>query len=125
MAVGAATIIFNLVSLKIASAISDSSRREKLRYVMLGMVAILTIADTGLLIAACMSYVQGSLLTKSFHHGLLNAMMKYKDDVAIKAEIDLLQMEFGCCGNEGYEDWFSIQWVNDAYLNPDSQGIRR
>ncbi|XP_072165274.1 photoreceptor outer segment membrane glycoprotein 2-like [Diadema setosum] len=122
LTVGGVTVLFDLIAAKIASDISDSSRREKLRYVMLGMVVILSLVDTGLLVGGCMAFIQRSLLTKSLNNGLITAMREYKNDIKLKVEMDLVQMEFGCCGNNGYEDWFEIQWINDNYLNRQSIG---
>ena len=28
----------------------------------------------------------------------------------MKSEIDIIQMNFQCCGNENYQDWYNIPW---------------
>ena len=44
-------------------------------------------------------------------------MRLYKDKPSTKTKVDLMQIQFGCCGNEGYNDWFNFQWYSDDYIN--------
>ncbi|KAJ8045085.1 Peripherin-2 [Holothuria leucospilota] len=71
-----------------------------------------------------MCFIHQNHLRNSFHEGLLSAMSKYSENDTVKVEIDTLQIEFTCCGNEGYEDWFDIQWINSIYLNLDDKRVR-
>src|SRR6218665_957192 len=49
----------------------------------------------------------------------------YKDKLEIKATIDDMQQFFDCCGNEGYEDWFRIQWYPDDFLDHNSWEVKQ
>ena len=44
---------------------------------------------------------------------------------AVKYEINQLQLEFECCGNEGYQDWLAVQWIADEYLDQANVVIQR
>eukprot|EP00057_Strongylocentrotus_purpuratus_P001307 XP_001197913.1 PREDICTED: peripherin-2-like [Strongylocentrotus purpuratus] len=124
MVVGGLTVLVNPIVGKIGHEASFSWKREKLRNGLLTMVVILSIVDIGLLIAGSMTFIHRQTLRKSFHSGLESAMKKYKDDIEIKVEIDSLQLELGCCGNENFEDWFKIQWINDDYLDQSNRPAR-
>nr|XP_054759395.1 photoreceptor outer segment membrane glycoprotein 2-like [Lytechinus pictus] len=124
MVVGGITVLMNPVVAKIGHEASFSWKREKLRSALLAMVVILCIVDLGLLIGGSMTFIHGHSLKKSFHNGLTSAMKRYKDDIEIKEEIDSLQLDFGCCGNEDYEDWFRIQWINDDYIEGSKRPAR-
>lgn len=61
--------------------------------------------------------------------GLRNGIRFYKDtDVPgrcfQKETIDRLQMEFRCCGNSNFKDWFEVQWVNNRYLDFTSKDVK-
>ena len=38
-------------------------------------------------------------------------MHQYSSVQQVKQRIDVLQMEFECCGDDGYSDWFHVSWV--------------
>lgn len=61
--------------------------------------------------------------------GLKNGMKYYKDtDVPgrcyMKRTLDLMQIEFRCCGNNNYKDWFEIQWISNRYLDFSSKEVK-
>lgn len=61
--------------------------------------------------------------------GLRNGIRFYKDtDVPgrcfQKETIDRLQMEFRCCGNTNFRDWFEVQWVSNRYLDFTSKEVK-
>uniref|UniRef100_A0A8C1ZSA8 Si:dkey-21c1.4 n=1 Tax=Cyprinus carpio TaxID=7962 RepID=A0A8C1ZSA8_CYPCA len=61
--------------------------------------------------------------------GLKNGMKYYKDTDTpgrcyMKRTLDLMQMEFRCCGNNNYKDWFEIQWVSNRYLDFSSKEVK-
>ncbi|XP_062859787.1 peripherin-2a [Trichomycterus rosablanca] len=61
--------------------------------------------------------------------GLKNGMKYYKDsDVPgrcyMKRTLDVLQIEFHCCGNNNYKDWFEIQWISNRYLDFSSKEVK-
>lgn len=61
--------------------------------------------------------------------GLRNGIRFYKDtDVPgrcfQKETIDRLQMEFRCCGNNNFKDWFEVQWISNRYLDFTSKEVK-
>ncbi|XP_078261943.1 peripherin-2-like [Rhinoraja longicauda] len=61
--------------------------------------------------------------------GLKNGMKFYRDTDTpgrcfMKKTIDQLQIEFRCCGNNGYRDWFEIQWISNRYLDFSSKEVK-
>ncbi|XP_016429016.1 peripherin-2-like [Sinocyclocheilus rhinocerous] len=41
-----------------------------------------------------------------------------------KETIDRLQIEFQCCGNTNYRDWFEVQWISNHYLDFTSKEVK-
>ncbi|XP_078674416.1 peripherin-2-like isoform X3 [Branchiostoma floridae x Branchiostoma belcheri] len=62
-------------------------------------------------------------LRSAFEKGITKAMKRYQYGGYIKSELDLLQMQYRCCGSEGPEDWFKLQWINKKYLNRNSNEV--
>ncbi|XP_048391422.1 peripherin-2a [Stegostoma tigrinum] len=61
--------------------------------------------------------------------GLKNSMKYYRDTDTpgrcfMKKTIDQLQIEFHCCGNNGFRDWFEIQWISNRYLDFSSKEVK-
>lgn len=70
-----------------------------------------------------------TVLLAALQVGLRNGIRFYKDtDVPgrcfQKETIDRLQMEFRCCGNNNFKDWFEVQWVNNRYLDFTSKEVK-
>ncbi|KAF3850360.1 hypothetical protein F7725_020079 [Dissostichus mawsoni] len=78
---------------------------------------------------ALLCYGVQSQLEDSLLLGLQNAMRFYKDTDTpgrcyLKKTVDLLQIQFQCCGNAGYRDWFQVQWISNRYLDMTSSSGR-
>ncbi|XP_050405930.1 peripherin-2 [Patella vulgata] len=58
-------------------------------------------------------------LNRAFDKGIYKAMRNYKTNKTLKIEIDTLQIDFRCCGNNKYTDWFKISWIREEYVNTD------
>ncbi|XP_055981982.1 peripherin-2 [Sorex fumeus] len=81
-----------------------------------------------LLVALCCFLLQGSL-DATLEQGLRNSMKYYRDTDTpgrcfMKKTLDLLQIEFKCCGNNGFRDWFEIQWISNRYLDFSSKEVK-
>ncbi|XP_007890648.2 peripherin-2a [Callorhinchus milii] len=68
-------------------------------------------------------------LDETLSVGLRNGMKFYRDTDTpgrcfMKKTIDQLQMEFRCCGNNGFRDWFEIQWISNRYLDFSSKDVK-
>ena len=65
------------------------------------------------------------VITNSIPRILILKYSFVKDNSTAKAEIDRLQIEFECCGNSGYEDWFDLQWISNDFLDMENSNVQR
>ncbi|KAL8612880.1 hypothetical protein ACOMHN_038135 [Nucella lapillus] len=65
-----------------------------------------------------------AVLPDSFRDGLWQAMREYSRDPHVKVRVDLLQMEYACCGDSGYRDWFLVPWVPKDILMVDPKELQ-
>ncbi|KAL5008495.1 hypothetical protein ScPMuIL_014076 [Solemya velum] len=117
---GFISAVSNILVGKVCTANQSPERRVDwgkylLPSVISGLIIFICVFISGIL---CFVYV--SHLRESFYQGFVKAMYQYKDDVAVKEEIDLMQIEFECCGSEAFTDWFKIPWINEDYV-PESK----
>ncbi|PIK40510.1 putative formin-like protein 14 [Apostichopus japonicus] len=122
--VGVFLILLDLVGGKLLYDIDDISRRKTVVPTLMLFLIFLLVLNLLLFSTGLMCFIHQIHLRNSFHDGLLSAMSKYSENDTVKVEFDLLQIEFTCCGNDGYEDWFDIQWISNMYLNLDDQRVR-
>lgn len=101
----------------LAFASADPDRRLFLRFFHFGYVIETLCVCVAIFAGAIMCFAHIQHLHDSFHGGLTAAMIKYREDHTFKQEMDLLQMEYSCCGNDGYTDWFQVSWIHEDYLN--------
>uniref|UniRef100_A0A8D3B6K6 Retinal outer segment membrane protein 1b n=1 Tax=Scophthalmus maximus TaxID=52904 RepID=A0A8D3B6K6_SCOMX len=111
MMVGLASIGTNWVASRVCQDSLDASRFPRWKGFLLAWFVV----------AALLCYV---LIV-----GLRNGIRFYKDtDVPgrcfQKETIDRLQMEFRCCGNNNFRDWFEVQWVSNRYLDFTSKDVK-
>ncbi|KAF3853818.1 hypothetical protein F7725_014506 [Dissostichus mawsoni] len=69
-----------------------------------------------LFVTALLCFVMRIPLQFTLAEGLKNGMRFYKDTDTpgrcyMKRTLDLMQMEFRCCGNDHYRDWFEIHRI--------------
>lgn len=119
---GFISAVSNILVGKVCTANQSPERRVDwgkylLPSVISGLIIFICVFISGIL---CFVYV--SHLRESFYQGFVKAMYQYKDDVAVKEEIDLMQIEFECCGSEAFTDWFKIPWINEDYV-PESKTL--
>uniref|UniRef100_A0AAQ4PGM7 Peripherin-2 n=1 Tax=Gasterosteus aculeatus aculeatus TaxID=481459 RepID=A0AAQ4PGM7_GASAC len=82
-----------------------------------------------LMVTALLCFLMRIPLQFTLAEGLKNGMRYYKDTDTpgrcyMKRTLDLMQIEFRCCGNENYRDWFEIQWVSNRYLDFSSKEVK-
>lgn len=82
-----------------------------------------------LLVTALLCFLMRIPLQFTLAEGLRNGMRYYKDTDTpgrcyMKRTLDLMQMEFRCCGNDNYRDWFEIQWVSNRYLDFSAKEVK-
>uniref|UniRef100_A0A673B0P4 Retinal outer segment membrane protein 1b n=1 Tax=Sphaeramia orbicularis TaxID=375764 RepID=A0A673B0P4_9TELE len=128
MMVGLASIGTNWVATRVCQDSLDASRFPRWKVLLLGWFAVAALLCCLLIAVVVLSYALQGRLEESLKVGLRNGIRFYKDtDVPgrcfQKETIDRLQMEFRCCGNTNFKDWFEVQWVmtyNTRHLTDNS-----
>ncbi|TSR99387.1 Photoreceptor outer segment membrane glycoprotein 2 [Bagarius yarrelli] len=129
IAVGLAACGINFLGGKICYDCMDADRFLHWKLVMLPYIICTFVFTFCILVGALMCHTMRRDLEVALFSGLQDAMRYYKDTATpgrcyIKQSIDLLQIQFQCCGNDGFRDWFHIQWVSNQYLDIISSEVR-
>ncbi|KAK5873427.1 hypothetical protein PBY51_018468 [Eleginops maclovinus] len=125
---GLAACCINFLGGKICLDCADSNRFLRWKLVLMPYVVCTFCFTTCVLGGALMCYGIRSHLEDSLLLGLQNAMRFYKDTDTpgrcyLKKTVDMLQIQFQCCGNAGYRDWFQVQWISNRYLDMTSSSV--
>ncbi|XP_028446047.1 rod outer segment membrane protein 1b [Perca flavescens] len=129
MMVGLASIGTNWVATRACQDSLDSTRFPRWKVFLLAWFAVAAVLCCLLIAVVVLSYALQGSLEESLKVGLRNGIRFYKDtDVPgrcfQKETIDRLQMEFRCCGNSNFKDWFEVQWVSNRYLDFTSKDVK-
>ncbi|KAM8848821.1 rod outer segment membrane protein 1b [Synchiropus picturatus] len=127
--VGLASIGTNWVAGRMCQDSLDASRFPRWKVFLLPWFTVAATLCYLLMAVVVLSYVLQGSLEESLKVGLRNGIRFYKDtDVPgrcfQKETIDRLQMEFRCCGNSNFKDWFEVQWVSNRYLDFTSKDVK-
>lgn len=122
ISVGLIACAINFLGGKICYDCADSTKFLRWKLILLPYIIFTFFFTFCVLAGALMCYSMHGELEESLNQGLAEAMRFYKDTDTpgrcyLKRTLDMLQIEFQCCGNNGYKDWFQIQWVSSRYLD--------
>ncbi|CAL8286710.1 unnamed protein product [Lota lota] len=122
IAVGLVACAINFLGGKICYDCVDSAKFLRWKLILLPYIVCTFFFTFSVLAGALLCYSMRGQLEEALALGLTQAMRFYKDTDTpgrcfLKRTVDLLQMEFQCCGNAGYKDWFYVQWVSNRYLD--------
>ncbi|XP_051578874.1 photoreceptor outer segment membrane glycoprotein 2-like isoform X1 [Myxocyprinus asiaticus] len=128
IAVGLIACGINFLGGKICYDCVDTTKFLRWKLVMLPYIICTFFFTLSMLVGAIMCYSMHGQLEESLALGLRDAMRYYKDTDTpgrcfLKRTVDLLQIQFQCCGNEGHRDWFQIQWISNRYLDMSRQEV--
>ena len=128
IATGLVACCINFLGGKICYDCVDGSKFKRWKLVMLPYIVCTFCFTFCVLVGALLCYSMRSQLEDSLQQGLRGAMRFYKDTDTpgrcyLKRTLDLLQIQFQCCGNAGYKDWFAVQWVSNRYLDMTSPRV--
>ncbi|XP_030050466.1 peripherin-2 [Microcaecilia unicolor] len=107
----------------------DPAKYVKWKLLLKPYLMLCILFNIFMFVIAILCFVTRGPLESTLAHGLKNAMRFYKDTDTpgkcfMKKTIDLLQIEFNCCGNNGFRDWFEVQWVSNRYLDFSSKEVK-
>ncbi|KAF5896022.1 RDS/peripherin-like protein xRDS35 [Clarias magur] len=127
--VGLTSVGINICAGKVCQDSLDASRFPRWKNFLTHFFCISLFFTSLLLVAMILSYALQPSLEESLKVGLKNGIRFYKDTDTPgrcfqKETIDHLQIEFQCCGNTNYRDWFEVQWVNNRYLDFTSKEVK-
>uniref|UniRef100_A0A4W3KE97 Peripherin 2-like a n=1 Tax=Callorhinchus milii TaxID=7868 RepID=A0A4W3KE97_CALMI len=127
--VGTIACGINFLGGKICYDCSDTNKFSRWKMVMLPYIICTFFFTFCILVGALMCYTMRNELEESLYVGLREAMKFYKDTDTpgrcfLKRTVDQLQIDFHCCGNKGFRDWFEIQWISNRYLDMRSKDVQ-
>ncbi|XP_061071990.1 photoreceptor outer segment membrane glycoprotein 2-like [Conger conger] len=128
IAVGLIACGINFLGGKICYDCVDTTKFLRWKLLMLPYIICTFFFTFCILVGALMCYTMRNELEESLNLGLRDAMRYYKDTdmpgrCFLKRTLDMLQIQFQCCGNGGFKDWFHIQWISNRYLDMSSKEV--
>lgn len=122
ISVGLIACAINFLGGKICYDCADNTKFLRWKLIMLPYIIFTFFFTFCVLVGALLCYTMHGELEESLDQGLTEALKFYKDTDTpgrcfLKRTVDMLQIEFRCCGNNGYRDWFQIQWISNRYLD--------
>ena len=127
IAIGVLCMVVNIMGGMCIFTCHDPNKRLALKYILVIHMVMGAVACIGVLVGGTMCFISGRQLDDAFSKGIVEGMMKYSKDPIAKTEIDKLQINYECCGNEEYMDWFRIPWILDKYykvITRDSREVK-
>jgi len=130
IATGLAACCINFLGGKICHDCADGAKFARWKPVMLPYIVCTFCFTFCVLAGALLCYGLRGRPETSLRLGLRGVMRYYTDTDTdtpgrcyLKRALDLLQIQFQCCRNAGYRDWFAVQWVSSRYLDMTSPGV--
>ncbi|KAM5263499.1 peripherin-2 [Ctenodactylus gundi] len=127
--VGLLSCACNALAGKVCYDALDPARWARWRPWLRPYLALCVLLGAALLLAALGCFVLRGSLEDTLARGLRSGMKYYRDTDTpgrcfMKKTMDMLQIEFRCCGNNGFRDWFEIQWISNRYLDFSSKEVK-
>ncbi|KAM4721009.1 rod outer segment membrane protein 1 [Rhinophrynus dorsalis] len=126
---GLVSILLSLYAGKISQDSLDVAKYQRWKPFMMPFFFLSILSCLVCLAALVLSVVMRGTLEESLKIGLRNGIRFYKDTDTPgrcyqKRTMDKLQMDFQCCGNNHYKDWFEVQWISNRYLDFSSKEVK-
>ncbi|KAE8280894.1 Potassium voltage-gated channel subfamily G member 3 [Larimichthys crocea] len=82
-----------------------------------------------LLLTVVLCFIMQFAVYLTLAEGLKNSIKFYKDTDTpgrcfMKRTLDMTQIEFRCCGNNNFRDWFEVQWISNRYLDMSNDAVK-
>ncbi|XP_063146125.1 peripherin-2 [Candoia aspera] len=127
--VGLLACVFNALAGKICYDSLDPAKFGKWKFFLKLYLVLCVFFNVFIFFVALTCFLLRGSLESTLADGLKNSMKFYRDTDTpgrcfMKKTIDMLQIEFKCCGNNGFRDWFEIQWISNRYLDFGSKEVK-
>ncbi|KAG8437912.1 hypothetical protein GDO86_008562 [Hymenochirus boettgeri] len=126
---GLVGILLSIYAGKISHDSLDVAKYQRWKSYMSPFFCLSILSCFVCLAALVLSVAMRGPLEESLKIGIRNGIRFYKDTDTPgrcfqKRSMDKLQMEFQCCGNNHYKDWFEVQWISNRYLDFSSKEVK-
>ncbi|KAI7806082.1 peripherin-2b [Triplophysa rosa] len=126
---GLAACGINAFGGKVCQDSLDSAKFSKWKPMLKTYMSGCVVFCIALFVAALLCFLMQISLHFTLAEGLRNGMKYYKDTDTpgrcfMKRTLDITQIEFRCCGNNNYKDWFEIQWISNRYLDFSNEDVK-
>lgn len=109
-------LLLNGLALWLLHGLFKRETRKWFNTIVYGFVLV-CLASIGVVLVVCitiLTHVYGK--HERLHDGIVDAMNNYSTDSKIKKEVDLMQIEFQCCGSKKYDEWYDIKWLDTSLV---------
>lgn len=125
LTVGIIMLISNLILTKVCYDLAYPMTRVRWQNLLILLIIYLFVAIWFIFAASMLCFSESSKIEKGLGDGIASMMKHYNHKKETKVILDVLQLEYHCCGNENYKDWTKIPWINLAYVNVEHEDVKR
>lgn len=102
----------NSASILLLYKVFDNTCQYKLNNLLFIFVMV-SLGSMFIMFMICITVLAHSYSSHvALHDGIVDAMGNYGENSLVKAKIDVLQLQFQCCGSKHYSEWFEITWYD-------------
>jgi hypothetical protein len=112
-------LVANIFGAQVCWIFQDAKRRNEWKKYVMPYLITSFILFVCVFVGSVLCFTSIASLRESFNRGIVTSMKRYSTDISRKQTIDLLQMQYECCGLRGYTDWFQVDFVSKRYLTDD------
>ena len=122
---GALSVVVNLLGGFVFFVSAKPRRRHAFRRVLFAYCVGSMVMCVVLLAAGIMCFSRLAGIEDALDGEIRKIMQTYRDGAKAKLTMDKLQMQYSCCGNDNYTDWFEVPWIREDFLNVQSDDVAR
>jgi hypothetical protein len=121
-------LLANIFGARVCWVLHDAERRNEWKKYVMAFVITSFILFVCVFVSSVLCFTSIASLRILFNKGIVTSMKKYSTDMPKKQTIDLLQIQYECCGSGGYTDWFQVEvvskrYISDSYMTKEEQNI--
>ncbi|XP_072293320.1 peripherin-2b [Eucyclogobius newberryi] len=126
---GLLTCAINAFGGKVCHDSLDPMKFSKWKPVLKQFFVSCLLFNAALLLVALLCFLMQFSVYLTLAEGLKYSIRFYKDTDTpgrcfMKRTLDMTQIEFRCCGNNNFRDWFEVQWISNRYLDMSNEEVK-